>query len=187
MSFGETHETKTSPVAALVIPEHHRLRSKTEQFIRGIYYEEYGASLGGFPANLVTILNERGDILCAAGLRSRDDGFFSERYLDRPIEKTLERLHGGVVRRERVFEISTFASRSPHSVPCFISQIIEYGEDAGFEWAFFTLTRRLSRLLESDRLGAYTVSFGQQRAGRGPLVLGQLLRDGAAGLRGKPE
>ena len=148
MSFGETHETKTSAVAALVIPEHHRLRSKTERFIRGIYHEEYGASLGGFPAKLVTILNERGDILCAAGLRSRDDGFFSERYLDRPIEKTLERLHGGVVRRERVFEISSFASRSPHSVPCFISQIIEYGEDAGFEWAFFTLTRRLSRLLE---------------------------------------
>ena len=143
--------------------------------------------LGGFPAKLVTILNERGDILCAAGLRSRDDGFFSERYLDRPIEKTLERLHGGVVRRDRVFEISTFASRSPHSVPCFISQVIEYGEDAGFEWAFFTLTHRLSRLLNRIGLELAPLGVGNERAGRRPLVLGQLLRDGAAGVRGKPE
>jgi hypothetical protein len=148
MSFGETHGTKASAVAALVISQQHRLRSKAERFVIEIFREEYGARLDGFPAIMIAVLDERGEILCAAGLRSCDEGFFSERYLDLPIEKTLKRLHGGVVRRERVFEISTFASRSPHSVPCFISQIIEYGEDAGFEWAFFTLTRRLSRLLE---------------------------------------
>ena len=115
----------------------------SERFIIG----EYGATLDGFPARMMAILDERGDILCAAGLRSRDDGFFSERYLDSPIEAALGRLRGEVVRRDRVFEISTFASRSPHSVPCFIGRVIEYGEDAGFEWGFFTLTNRLSLLL----------------------------------------
>jgi hypothetical protein len=147
MSLGEAHGTTASAVAALVIPEHHRLRSKTEQFIRKIYCEEYGARLGGFPASLIALLDEQGDILCAAGLRFPDEGFFSERYLDWPIEKALERVHGRGVRRERVFEVTTFASRSPHSVPWFIGQIVEYGEEAGFEWAFFTLTRRLSLLL----------------------------------------
>ena len=165
MSFGEARDTKASAVAALVVPEQHRLRSKTERFIREIYHEEYGATLGGFPTRLITILDERGEILCAAGLRSRDDGFFSERYLNSPIEAALGRLRGEVVRRDQVFEISTFASRSPHSVPRFVGQVIEYGDDAGFEWGFFTLTHRLSLLLnriglELAPLGAATSTHG---------------------------
>ena len=164
MSFGEAHDMKASPVTTLVIPEQHRLRSKAEHFIREIYHEEYDARLGGFPRRLITTLNERGEILCAAGLRSCDEGFFSERYLDSPIEATLERLLGDVVRRERIFEISTFASRSPHSVPCFIGRVIEYGEDAGFEWGFFTLTHRLSLLL--NRIGLELTLLGSAARAR---------------------
>jgi hypothetical protein len=164
MSFGEARDTKASAVAALVVPEQHRLRSKTERFIREIYREEYGATVGEFPPRLITILDERGEILCAAGLRSRDDGFFSERYLNSPIEAALGRLRGEVVRRDRVFEISTFASRSPHSVPCFVGQVIEYGEDAGFEWGFFTLTHRLSLLL--NRIGLELTPLGAATSAR---------------------
>jgi hypothetical protein len=151
-------------MAALVIPERHRLRSKAERFVKEIYHREYGATLDGFPARMMAILDERGDILCAAGLRSRDDGFFSERYLDSPIEAALGRLRGEVVRRDRVFEISTFASRSPHSVPCFIGRVIEYGEDAGFEWGFFTLTNRLSLLLK--RIGLELTPLGSATSAR---------------------
>jgi hypothetical protein len=138
-------------MAALLIPEQHRLRSKTEQFIRDVYFEEYGATLGAFPLKLLAILDEQGNILCAAGLRTWKDDFFSECYLDEPIEAVLTQATGHTVRRESVFEISTFASRAPHLIVCFIGQIIEFGEAAGFDWAFFTLTRRLQLLL--DRIG----------------------------------
>lgn len=90
--------------------------------------------------------------------------FFSESYLERPIEKALERVHGKSVRRERVFEVTTFTSRSPHSVPGFIGQIVERGEDAGFERAFFTLTRKLSLLLY--RIGLELTPLGAADSAR---------------------
>lgn len=53
--------------------------------------------------------------------------------------------------RETVFEVTTIASRAPHLVIRFITQIIDYGVAGGFDWAFFTLTSRLHLLL--DRIG----------------------------------
>jgi len=145
-------------MTALVVPEQHRLRLKTELFIRDVYSREYGATLGAFPPTLMVILDKHGDISCAAGLRSSDDGFFSECYLGSSIEAMLTRLNGEEVGRESIFEISTFASRAPNSVNSFIRQIIEYGEAAGFDWAFFTLTRRLRLLL--DRIGLELTPLG---------------------------
>jgi Thermostable hemolysin len=145
-------------MAALVVPEYHRLRAKAERFIREVYDEEYGARLDAFPPVLLVDVNSQCEILCAAGVRSCADGFFSERYLDDPIETTLARVCGRAVARQRIFETSTFASRSPRSVPNFVSQIIDYGEAGGFEWSFFTLTHRLSALL--SRLGLELTPLG---------------------------
>jgi Thermostable hemolysin len=151
-------------MATLVIPQHHRLRGKAEQFIRVVYEQEYGARLGAFPASLFATVDPRGEILCAAGFRSHSDGFFSERYLDWPVETVLARLDGRGVTRDRIFEISTFASRSPPSIPSFVSDIIDSAEAAGFEWGFFTLTRRLRLLL--DRLGLELERLGPAEAAR---------------------
>ena len=132
-------------MATLVIPEHHRLRGKAEQFIRQVYEEEYGAQLSAFPRRLLVKIGQQGEILCAAGLRTSAEGFFSERYLDTTVETALARVQGQPVARERIFETSTFASRSPRAVPLFIGQIIDWGENSGFEWSFFTITRRARR------------------------------------------
>ena len=112
-------------MTALVVPAQHRLRLKTELFIRDVYSQEYGATLGTFPPTLMVILDKHGDISCAAGLRSSDDGFFSECYLGSSIEAMLTRRSGEDVRRESIFEISTFASRSPNSVNSFIRATCE--------------------------------------------------------------
>lgn len=146
-------------MATLVIPEHHCLRGRTEHFIREVYEQEYGARLRAFPRRLLVKLGHHGEILCAAGLRTCADGFFSERYLDTTIESALTRMQGRPVARERIFETSTFASRSPRAVPLFIGQIIDWGENSGFEWSFFTITRRLSTLL--DRLGLDLAPLGR--------------------------
>src|SRR5208283_1288336 len=146
-------------MAALVISEHHRLRDKAERFIREAYKEEYGARLRAFPRRLLVEIDHQGEILCAAGLRTSADGFFSERYLDTTVEQALTRFQGHPVARNRIFETSTFASRSPRAVPLFIGQIIDWGETSGFEWSFFTITRRLSTLL--DRLGLELAPLGR--------------------------
>ena len=146
-------------MATLVIPEHHRLRGKAEQFIREVYEEEYGAQLSAFPHRLLVKIGQQGEILCAAGLRTSAEGFFSERYLDTTVETALAGVRGRPVARERIFETSTFASRSPRAVPLFVGQIIDWGEASGFEWGFFTITRRLSTLL--DRLGLDLAPLGR--------------------------
>jgi hypothetical protein len=151
-------------MATLVIPENHRLRGKAERFIREAYAREYHAKLAAFPPRLLIEIDHQGEILCAAGLRSSVDGFFSERYLDTTIETALTGVRGQRVARERIFETSTFASRSPRSVPYFISQIIDWGETSGFEWSFFTITRRLSTLL--DRLGLELAPLGSANPAR---------------------
>jgi hypothetical protein len=54
----------------------------------------------------------------------------------------------GPVARERIFEVTSLASRAPHLVGSFVRKIIAGGEAAGFEWAFFTATAPLKALLE---------------------------------------
>ena len=185
MSFGEARDTKASAVAALVVPEQHRLRSKTERFIREIYHEEYGATLGGFPTRLITILDERGEILCAAGLRSRDDGFFSERYLNSPIEAALGRLRGEVVRRDR--SLRDIDLRQPFAP--FRSALRRPSHRiwrrCGLRMGLFHPHAQVVAASESNWPRACSAGRGNERAQGQLLVLGQLLRDGSESVRGE--
>jgi Thermostable hemolysin len=135
----------------IVIREGDALRDQSETFIRNVYAAEYGALLQTFPSRIFTLLSDRGEIVCAAGFRSQGDGFFSERYLDSPIEQTLGALSKRTIARSEIFEVTTFASRMPRATVGFIEAIGRFGEANGFLWSFFTLTRRLHRLVE--RLG----------------------------------
>ena len=73
----------------IVIREGDALRSVVETFIRNVYATEYGAQLQTFPSRLFALTNEGSEIICAAGVRLQEDGFFSELYLDSPIEQVL--------------------------------------------------------------------------------------------------
>ena len=135
----------------IVIREGDALRSVVETFIRNVYSSEYGAQLQTFPSRLFALMNERADIICAAGVRLQEDGFFSELYLDSPIEQALGTASKRTITRSEIFEVTTFASRAPRATMGFIKSVGSFGEENGFVWSFFTLTRRLHRLVE--RLG----------------------------------
>jgi len=49
---------------------------------------------------LIAFRGDDDELLCAAGLRTAQDGFFSESYLDAPIEQILGDLSKGTVDRE---------------------------------------------------------------------------------------
>jgi Thermostable hemolysin len=134
-----------------VIREGDALRSIAETFIRNVYATEYDAQLRTFPSLLFALMNERAEILCAAGIRLQEDGFFSERYLDSPIEQALGTASKRTITRSEIFEVTTFASRAPRATMQFIKSLGVFGELNGFAWSFFTLTQRLHRLVE--RLG----------------------------------
>jgi hypothetical protein len=135
----------------IVIREADPLRGVAETFIRDVYATEYGAQLQSFPSRIFALLSDRGEIACAAGVRFQDDGFFSERYLDSPIEQALGVASRRTIARAEIFEVTTFASRAPRATAGFIESVGRFGEANGFVWSFFTLTRRLHKLVE--RLG----------------------------------
>jgi len=135
------------------------LRRPAEEFIRDTYEARYGARLETFPSRIIALLDQRNEILCAAGLRFLDDGFFSERYLDTPIEDVVSAISARAVNRSAIFEVTTLASRAPLATAEFIAEIGSFGEKAGFEWSFFTLTRRLHLLV--TRLGIAPTLLGE--------------------------
>jgi len=121
-------------------------RPDVEDFIRGIYREHYGASVDNFPSQLIS-MSDGDRIVCAAGLRTERDGFFSEHYLDAPIDTILSGYSDRSVKRAEILEISTLASRAPAEIPRFISSLIAFGKSNRFAWSFFTATARLQRIV----------------------------------------
>ena len=93
-----------------VVPQGHPLRATTETFIRGVYRETYGAQIDQFAPLLVASLDDT-DVRCAAGLRFEEDGFFSERYLDQPVDRILTGLGGVPIWRDEIFEVTSLAAR----------------------------------------------------------------------------
>ena len=74
---------------AIIIPRDDGLRPKAEQLITEVYAQHYGARITTFPDTLVARIAADNTIECAAGLRFAADGFFSEAYLDDPIDMLL--------------------------------------------------------------------------------------------------
>jgi Thermostable hemolysin len=134
-------------------------RHLAEDFIKKIYAARYGARLETLPSRIIALLDNRDEILCAAGLRFFDDGFFSERYLETPIENAVSAISARPVNRNAIFEVTTLASRAPLATAEFIADIGAFGERAGFEWSFFTLTRRLHLMIR--RLGIALTYLGE--------------------------
>ena len=124
------------------------LRPAAERLIAEVYATHYAARISAFPDTLVTMVGADSAIHCAAGLRFAAEGFFSEAYLDAPADAVLSALRHAPVRREKIFEVTSLASRAPHLVGGFVRKIISCGEAAGFDWAFFTATAPLKALLE---------------------------------------
>ncbi len=136
----------------LVVPREHELRAHIERFIAEVYRAHYQASVTTFPPDLIAMVDEDGQCICASGLRYADTGFFSECYLDAPVEQALSQAAGCAVPRERIFEVTGLASRDPRVATRFLRHVVAYGERAGFDWAFFTATQRLRELLDRINL-----------------------------------
>jgi hypothetical protein len=151
-------------VQIIVLTQTHPRRAEIEAFITDVYRRHYGASVPAFPPTLLALTGRNDECLCASGLRYAETGFFSECYLDGPIEKLLSEAADSPVRRERIFEVSGLASRAPHRSAQFLRCIVSYGEGAGFDWAFFTATARLRGLLRA--LGLPMLVLGEARRQR---------------------
>jgi hypothetical protein len=130
----------------------HFLWPAVSRLIRTAYRRHYQARLKHLPRRIIALAGPGEWVQCVAGLRESTEPFLSERYLDQPIETVLMQMTGLRVERQEIVEVSSLASRSQIASVAFIRELIRYGASLGFNWAFFTATDRLEKILRRIKL-----------------------------------
>jgi len=134
-------------------------RAQVEAFIQGIYRERYGADVRHFSPTLVSLHNEQGDIVSAAGFRAASqEPLFLERYLDAPVQTRLAKLGYAAPMRTQIVEVGQLASNKAGSGKSLILQLAPILAAQGFQWVVSTLTEELRHLFL--RLGIAPLALG---------------------------
>ena len=142
-------------------------RADVEAFIHAVYRERYGADVNRFAPVLVSIADDDGEIIAAAGYRSGDDGpLFLERYLAAPIETYLVEGPSVLPERSRLVEVGHLAATRTGAGRRLILLLGPHLAGLGFQWVIGTLTQELRQLF--FRLGVVPLSLAEAD----PAVLG---------------
>jgi hypothetical protein len=134
-------------------------REQVEHFIHGVYRERYGARVQHYAPVLVSLRNEHGEIIAAAGYRIADTGpLFLERYLAQPVEALLARDTAQRVPRARVVEVGHLSASQAGAGKRLIHLMGPHLASLGLEWVVSTLTQELQHLFV--RLGITPLALG---------------------------
>lgn len=131
----------------IVLPDS-ALRPAVEAMVRTVFHSEYGARIGAFPERMIVVLDAAGEPRCAAGLRDAETGFFSEQYLDVPLEVAIAASAGRPVARDAVLELGSVAASRPGALLMLLRGFARVGLGSGYRWGVFTATGRLRRLAQ---------------------------------------
>jgi hypothetical protein len=148
------------------------LWSVSSCFIKATYRLHYNARVTHFPKNIIALVDQQNKVHCAAGLRDFSEPYFSEYYLDDHIEAVISVISGKPVKRYEIVEVSCLASRTPAASLHFIQDLIFYSEELAFNWAFFTATSRLERMLRRMRLPLINLGVASSNRVPSPEVWG---------------
>ncbi len=127
-------------------------RKEAQDHIRSVYKNVYGAEVTEFAPLLVVAKRLDGEILCAAGIRTAQDGFFSDAYLPADFSAALRQAADLDVPASEIMEVVSLASRTPFPVLPMLDKMIEWGRENGMTCGVFTATKPLRRLLNRTSL-----------------------------------
>jgi hypothetical protein len=134
-------------------------RAEVESFIGAVYRERYGAELRQFAPLLVSLHDEHGDCVAAAGYRAADSGpLFLERYLSGAVESLLPAPGGRWPLRQRIVEVGHLAAARAGEGRRLILLLGPHLAGQGFEWVVSTLTQELRNLFV--RMGVAPLALG---------------------------
>ncbi len=148
-------------------------RLDTEQFIARIYAEHFDARIGAVLAaapTLVSIADEDGRPVAAAGYRRAGGPLFLENYLPHPVEAAIAAAGSVPVQRATIAEVGHFASGRAGEGRRLMVLLGRHLVAEGFSWVVSTATAELRSVFA--RLGIAPLTLGHAD----PMVLG----DGAA-------
>lgn len=126
--------------------------TEAQDHIKGVYKCVYSATITEFAPLLVVARRADGDILCAAGIRTARDGFFSDRYLASDFPTALCDRFGIDVPASEIMEVASLASTTPFPVLPMLDAMVQWGRDNGMTCGVFTATKPLRRLLKRTNL-----------------------------------
>ena len=134
-------------------------RTEAEAFIAAVYRERYGAELRYFAPVLVSLHDDQGECVAAAGYRAADTGpLFLERYLSDAVEALLPASAGHRPLRQRIVEVGHLAAVRAGEGRRLILLLGPHLADVGFEWVVSTLTQELRNLFL--RMGVAPLALG---------------------------
>jgi len=113
-------------------------RQAAEGHIHRVYKDVYGAKVTEFAPLIVAASLADGEILCAAGIRTAADGFFSDAYLDGNFSAALSAQTGQSVTTGDIMEVVSLASTTPFPVLPMLDRMIEWGRSHGMTCGVFT-------------------------------------------------
>jgi len=126
-------------------------RQELEGFVHDIFAQAYGADVKEFMPQLMSLRNDKGELLAVCGLRhAEDSSLFLERYLTQPVETMIAEKSGQGVRREDIVEIGNLAVAHPETTRSLLASISVYLHGTQTAWGVFTgiptLRNALSKL-----------------------------------------
>ncbi len=147
-------------------------RAAVQDFIATVYRERYGADVKQFAPVLVSLCDEHGALVAAAGYRAADAGpLFLERYLSGPVEGLLPPDGTQPPRRAALVEVGHLAASRAGEGRRLILLLGPHLAAEGFQWVVSTLTEELRNLFV--RLGIVPLALGAAD----PAVLGAQAAD----------
>jgi len=128
-------------------------RAAAEAHIKDVYWQTYRSRITDFAPLLVVAQRLDGAILCAAGIRTAQDGFFSDTYLHGDFSTAIHDIAGIDVPAEEIMEVVSLASTTPFPVLPMLDRMVEWGRAHGMTCGVFTATAPLRGLLRRTGLG----------------------------------
>jgi hypothetical protein len=129
-------------------------REPVERFIAAVYQRRFGADVRQFAPVLVSLHDEQGERVAAAGYRAARLGpLFLERYLSAPVQTLL-----WPAARDRIVEVGHLAAVRAGEGRRLIRLLGSHLAEQGFEWVVSTLTQELRNLFM--RMGVTPLPLG---------------------------
>ncbi len=126
----------------------HPKRDLVQAHIRKVYQDTYGAGITTFAPLLVSVEKLDGEVVCAGGIRTAQDGFFSTTYLDGNLSDAIRIMDGTDTCAAKIMEVVSVASTTPFPVLPMLDAMIAWGHEQGMTCGVFTATEPLRRLLK---------------------------------------
>lgn len=151
----------------------HPLRPTVEQHIVSVYRRAFDAEVSLFAPRLFAAIDGSNRVRCAAGIRTAEERFHSECYLDRPAERVAASALSRPVGRRELIEFTTLACAEPGNALNFVSNIVRLGREMGCGIALFTGTAPLRKLLLRAGLTVIPVTGADQNRVADPEAWGR--------------